>query len=151
MDWALRKIAIRQMEKKTKAFADFVQPGKGWIKTMREVLGMNIRQLAEKIEVSSERVVRIESDELNNKLTMATLQKVASAMNCRFVYAFVPNENLDKFLEKTAKEKATAQMLKISHSMALEDQEVKSKELKEQINILAEEYLRGDIKKIWDK
>ena len=82
---------------------------------------------------------------------MATLEKMAEAMNCKFVYAFVPDDNLDKIIEKSARDKAKTQMFRVSHSMALEDQKIDSKEMKEQIDILTEEYLRGNIKNIWEK
>lgn len=151
MDWSLRKLTARQIDKQIKPFKNFIVPSEGWIRTIRKALGINTRQLGEKTGVSGERIVRIEADELENKLTMATLQKMAEAMNCKFVYAFIPDDNLDKIIERAARDKAKAQMDRISHSMALEDQKTESKELKEQIDILTEEYLRGNLKNIWEK
>lgn len=151
MDWSLRKLTARQLDKQVKPFKNFIVPSVGWIRTIRKALGINTRQLGEKTGVSGERIVRIEADELENKLTMATLQKMAEAMNCKFVYAFIPDDNLDKIIERAARDKAKAQMDRISHSMALEDQKTESKELKEQIDILTEEYLRGNLKNIWEK
>ncbi|MDP5020599.1 MAG: mobile mystery protein A [Rickettsiaceae bacterium] len=151
MDWSLRKLTARQIDKQVRPFKNFIVPSIGWIRTIRKALGINTRQLGEKTGVSGERIVRIEADELENKLTMATLQKMAEAMNCKFVYAFIPDDNLDKIIERAARDKAKAQMDRISHSMALEDQKTESKELKEQIDILTEEYLRGNLKNIWEK
>ena len=151
MDWSLRKLTARQIDKQVKPFKNFIMPTVGWIRTIRHALGLNTRQLAEKTGVSSERIIRIEADELESKLTMATLQKMALAMNCKFVYAFVPEDNLDKIIERTARNKAKAQLSRISHSMTLEDQRTEEAELQEQINILVEEYLRGNIKNIWEK
>jgi len=151
MDWSLRRLAGKQIDKQVKPLVSFKIPSVGWIKTIREALGMNIRQLAERTYVSSERVLKIEGDELEKKLTMATLHKMAAAMDCKFVYAFVPNNKLEKIIENTAWNKARTQMSRISHSMALEDQKTEGKELKEQIDILTEEYLRGNIKNIWEK
>jgi predicted DNA-binding mobile mystery protein A len=151
MDWSLRKLTARQIDKQVRPFKNFIGPSIGWIRTIRKALGINTRQLGEKTGVSSERIVRIEADELENKLTMATLQKMAEAMNCRFVYAFVPNDNLDKIIQKAAQDKAKTQMSRISHSMTIEDQKTGVKELNEQIDILTEEYLNKNIKKIWDK
>lgn len=151
MDWSLRKLTARQIDKQVKPFRNFIIPNIGWIRTIRKALGINTRQLGERTGVSSERIVRIEADELESKLTMATLEKMAEAMNCKFVYAFVPDDNLDKIIEKSARDKAKTQMFRVSHSMALEDQKIDSKEMKEQIDILTEEYLRGNIKNIWEK
>ena len=151
MEWSLRRIAAKQLDKQLKSLKEVKVPSGGWIKTIRETLGMNIRQLAERTAVSSERIIKIESDELEEKLTMATLQKIATAMNCRFVYALVPDEDLCKIIEREARRKATMQLNRISHTMTLEDQKTHDKELKEQVDILTEEYLRSNIKKVWDK
>lgn len=151
MDWSLRKLTAKQIDKQLKPLKNLTIPSVGWIQTIRKALGINTRQLAEKTGVSSERIIKIEADELENKLTMATLQKMAEAMSCKFVYAFVPDDDLDKIIQKAARAKAKVQMSRISHSMTLEDQKTEDKELKEQIDILTEEYLRGNIKNIWDK
>ncbi len=151
MDWSLRKLTARQIDKQVKPLMNFIVPKTGWIKTIRMALGINNRQLAERMGVTSERIVKIEADELESKLTMATLEKAAEAMNCKFVYGFLPNDKLDKLIEKAARDKAKTKMSRISHSMTLEDQKLEDKELKEQVDILTEEYLRGNIKNIWEK
>lgn len=151
MEWSIRRIAATQVDKQLKKLRGVTVPPVGWIKTIRKILGMNIRQLGERVGVSSERIIRIESDEINEKLTIGTLKKVATAMNCHFVYALVPNEEICTIIEKEARSKVIKQLARISHTMALEDQKINDKELKEQIDILTEEYLRGNIKKVWDK
>ena len=151
MNWSLRKIRTKQIEKELSAFSKILCPTVGWIKTIRETLGMNARQLGERCNVTSERIIRIEADEIDGKTTLATLEKVASAMNCRLVYALVPNDGLLKFIENTALNKAQSQLKHISHTMALENQKVSETALKEQIEILKEELIKGNIKKIWDK
>ncbi len=151
MDWSLRKIRAKQMEKELTGMSKILRPTVGWIKTIRETLGMNTRQLGERCNVTSERIIRIEADEIDGKTTLATLEKVASAMNCRLVYALVPNDGFIEFIEKAALSKAESQFKQISHTMALEDQKVSDSSLKEQIAILKEELIRGNIKKVWDK
>lgn len=151
MDWSLRKLTLKQLTRQLKPLAGFETPASGWIRAIREAMGMNTRQLASRVGVTSERIIKIESDELENKLTMATLRKIAEAMNCRFVYAFVPDDNLEKIVENEARKKARQNMARISHTMALEDQKVRREEQNEQVEILVEEYLRGNIKKIWDE
>jgi hypothetical protein len=72
-------------------------------------------------------------------------------MNCRLVYGLVPNDEFIEFIEKTASNKAESQLKRISHTMSLEDQRVSDSALKEQAEMLKEELIRGNIKKIWDK
>ena len=151
MDWSLRKIRARQIEKELAGMSKILCPKVGWIKTIRETLGMNTRQLGERCNVTSERIIRIEIDEVDGKTTLATLEKVARAMNCRLVYGLVPNDEFIEFIEKTASNKAESQLKRISHTMSLEDQRVSDSALKEQVEMLKEELIRGNIKKIWDK
>lgn len=151
MNWSLRKIKAKQIEQELIALSRIVRPKIGWIKTIRETLGMNTRQLGERCRVTSERIIKIETDEVNGRTTLATLEKVANAMNCRLVYALVPDDELIKTIEKAAQDKAESQLRHISHTMSLEDQKVSESALKEQIKILKEELIKGNIKKVWDK
>ena len=151
MDWSLRKMRAKQIENQLKGLSKLSRPESGWVKTIRETLGMNTRQLGKRCNVSSERIIRIESDEIEGRTTLATLDKIAQAMNCRLVYAIVPNDGMIEFIEKTAEDKAKTQLQQTSHHMALEDQEISIESMKEQIHFLKEELLKNNIKHIWDK
>lgn len=151
MDWSLRKMRAKQIENQLKGLSKLSRPESGWVKTIRETLGMNTRQVGKRCNVSSERIIRIESDEIEGRTTLATLEKVAQAMNCRLVYAIVPNDGMIEFIEKTAAEKAKTQLQQTSHHMALEDQKISIESMKEQIHFLREELLKNNIKHIWDK
>jgi len=150
MDWSLRKLKLAQIERQIKGLDCITIPAVGWIKNIREALGMNTRQLGERCNISSERIVKIESDESEGKLTMATLEKMATAMNCKFVYGFVPNDGLINTIERQAYIKAKSQLARISHSMTLENQKISNESMNEQIELLKEELIKGNIKKIWD-
>ena len=151
MDWSLRKMRAKQIQKELAGLAGLSRPQTGWVKTIRETLGMNTRQLGERCGVSSERIIKIESDEIEGRTTVATLEKLAKAMNCKFVYGFVPNSKMIEFIEKTASDKARIQLMQTSHHMALENQEVSKESMKDQIDILKGEILRNNIKHVWDK
>lgn len=151
MDWSLRKMRAKQIETQLKGLSKLSCPEIGWVKTIRETLGMNTRQLGKRCKVSSERIIRIESDEMEGRTTLATLEKIAQAMNCRLVYAIVPNDGMIEFIEKTAEDKAKTQLQQTSHHMALEDQKISIESMKEQIHFLKEELLKNNIKHIWDK
>ena len=66
------------------------QPIHGWIKTVRTGMGMTLMQLAGRLEVSTPAVYKPEQMELDDKLTVAKLRKIAQAMECDLVYGFVP-------------------------------------------------------------
>ena len=86
---------------------DLARPPRGWVKAIREALGMTAAQLAQRMGVAQTRVSRIEKDELGSAVTLRTLRQAAEAMNCTFVYAFVPNEPLEQIVRHRAAELAT--------------------------------------------
>jgi len=151
MDWYLRKIRAKQIEKELNMLQSLSCPKEGWVKTIRQTIGMNTRQLGERCNVSSERIIKIEADEAEGRTTLNTLEKAAKAMDCKLVYAFVPLSGILEFIEKTAENKAKAQLERASHHMVLEDQKVSNQALNDQIEILKDELLRNNIKSIWDK
>ena len=64
--------------------------GQGWIRMIRNQRGMQGKQLAEKMKVSAARISVLERDEQRGAVTLKMMQKAADALDCDFVYAFVP-------------------------------------------------------------
>ncbi|MBD5657472.1 MAG: XRE family transcriptional regulator, partial [Candidatus Eremiobacteraeota bacterium] len=56
-------------------------PPKGWIKAIRESLGMTARQLAARMGVAPSRIPPIEKAEITGTTTLRTLRQAAAAMN----------------------------------------------------------------------
>lgn len=77
-------------------------PVKGWIRAIRETLGMTGEQLARRLRTNKQRVSRIEQDEVQGKLTLNTLRNVAEALDCSLVYGLVPKQGLDQTLRQRA-------------------------------------------------
>ena len=77
---------------------------------MRDALGMSSYQLAKRAGFSPTRVRQFEAEEVAGWIRLANLRRAAEAMNCRLVYAFVPNEPLDDIVFRQAYSKATAQL-----------------------------------------
>ena len=66
--------------------------GVGWIRAMRARQGMLGKELARKMHVSPARISVLERDELRGAVTLKMMQKAAEALDCTFVYAFVPRD-----------------------------------------------------------
>lgn len=49
----------------------------------------------------------LEPSELEGGVTIRKMQEVAEAMGCKFVYAMVPEENIESLLEQQALKKST--------------------------------------------
>ena len=126
------------------------RPPRGWIKAIREALGMTSAQLGQRIGVSQSRVTRIEKDEAGDAVTLATLRRAAEGLNCTLVYALVPNETLDAIVRDRARAAADSQLARTHHSMKLENQGLEASDLAEERERLAADILAGDPRRLWD-
>ena len=144
----LDPIALAQVTRRLKSLRKAQPDAKvrsGWIRYMRQALGMTLKQLAERSKLSTPTIAQAERGEAAGRVTLHTLKTMAHAMECELIYAFVPKIAIDDLLEKAALDKAT-RMLKIADvHMSLEDQQV-THAFKERVQQLATKLLRkGDV------
>ena len=99
-------------------------PVHGWIKAIREALGMTTAQLARRIGVKQPSIVSFEQSEEKGSIELATLRRVAEALNCTLVYTLVPNKPLDTMVRERARAFVRKRRQPVEHSMLLEDQQV---------------------------
>lgn len=130
---------------------DKSRPKVGWIKTIREVLGMPSRVLAKRLGCSQANIAAIEKREDKGTISLEMLEQVAVALNCKLVYALIPEKSFDQILAEQARKIAQRQIKVINHSMTLEQQGLTVKQLKQQEDALVLELLQGSIKKLWDQ
>src|SRR5436190_24247846 len=67
-----------------------LKPATGYVRTIRESLGMSAEQLARRIGVSRASIVTLERSEARGRITLASLEKLSRGLGCRVVYALVP-------------------------------------------------------------
>ena len=97
------------------------KPSRGWVRAIREALGMTTTQLSSRLGVSQSRVVAMEVAEQTGSLTIKNLARAASALDCELVYALVPRHPLQEMVEQRVKQKAFSSIAAISHSMMHEE------------------------------
>lgn len=146
----LMRIQVQDTLDKFQDLTNIAVPKKGWLKTIREALGITSKTLAQKLGFSATNLLAIEKREENKTVTLATLEQAAQAMNCKLVYCIVPIKHLDQILEDQARKVAKKQIKTINYSMTLEKQGLSPKQLKQQENDLIQELLRGNLKNLWD-
>ena len=129
---------------------DLLRPPRGWVKAIREALGMTTAQLARRTGVSQPRVAQLEKAEIEDSVTLRTLRDVAEGLGCTLVYALVPNEPLDATVRARAREIAEEQIARTHHTMRLENQALDPRELEAERDRLVEELVRGDPRRLWD-
>lgn len=99
-------------------------PPRGWVRAIRDALGMSTRELAARLNVTSSYISKLEANEASGAITLETLQRAADALGCRLEYTLVPQRPLDEMVMDQARRKARSLLAPVSHSMALEDQGV---------------------------
>jgi len=129
---------------------DLVRPPRGWIKAIREALGMTTAQLAARAGVSQSRIPRIEKGEVEDTLTLKTLRAVAKGMDCQLVYALVPNHKLEQMVRHRAISMTHKQLARTSQTMKLENQALTERDLAAEHTRVFQELLRGDLRRLWD-
>lgn len=116
---------------------DLARPHKGWIRAIRDALGMSASELASRMGVRQQTVSDIERSEQLDSIQLKTLERAADAMDCQLVYALVPNTSLDEAVRTQARHKATQHLIAVAHHSRLEDQAVSDEELADQIDEVA--------------
>ncbi|OFZ83433.1 MAG: hypothetical protein A2583_09915 [Bdellovibrionales bacterium RIFOXYD1_FULL_53_11] len=117
----------------------------GWIRYMRQSLGMTMKILANRTGLSIPTIAQAEKGEIAGRITIGTLEAMAKGMNCDFVYAFVPKTNIDKMIKNEALTKAKRILSNADTHMTLENQRVKQP-FEERVRALAGILLKkGDV------
>ncbi len=124
-------------------------PVKGWLRSIREALGMSGQQLGKRINVSQPRVVQMEKDELSGAMTLKTMRQAAEALDCVFVYALVPRSSLEETVRRQAGKVAKKRLSCTSHSMLLEDQLVSHDEQQKMVEDIVEDMMREIPRGFW--
>ena len=117
----LKTLPLRQLDRSLAPWRKLPRsrPAAGWLRAVREALGMTTRQVATAVGVSQGAVVDIERTEARGDITLATLQRYAAALGCDLVYALVPRLPLQRTIEAKADQIARLQVARVSQSMAL--------------------------------
>ena len=125
-------------------------PETGWIRVIREALGMSAKQLGKRVGLSQPRISRLEIAESEGDLKLSTLRKIAEGLNMKFVYAFVPETSLEEMVQDQAKKIALKRMTKVNHTMGLEEQELSYDEKEKTLGDLTQKILITEPKDFWD-
>lgn len=119
--------AIRHLDQyfsNLRVLAQRPRPPKGWVRAIRDALGMTTAQFAMRLSVSQPRIIKLERAEADGTMTLRTLQRAAEALGCRLVYALVPEKPLAEMVQERAALIADRRATAVEHTMRLEDQAV---------------------------
>jgi predicted DNA-binding mobile mystery protein A len=117
-------------------------PPKGWVRAIRDAIGMSGPQLAARLGVRAQTVDAIERSEATGSVQLNTLRRAAEAMDCTLVYALVPRSSLDAAVTARARRIAVDDLDRVAHTMRLEAQDTGDADLEARI----EDYIRDVLK-----
>lgn len=124
-------------------------PKHGWLKAIREGLGITTRQLAARLNVPQPSVTKAEKNEASGAISLAQLRRYAAALGCEVHYVLVPKRPLAETVEQRAHAVARDQAAAAAHSMKLEAQETSSAFSESQLVALKKRLLEGRWSRLW--
>ena len=100
-------LQIQQLNTKMLAYASLQKvapPPTGWIKAIRNAIGMSMLQLGNRLSITKQSVQDMERREKDGSITIKALREAARALDMPLVYGFVPNDgSLELLIERKAK------------------------------------------------
>ena len=147
----LRTLALRQIDESLGPWRALprARPKGGWLRAVREALGMTTRQVANTVGVTQAAVVDAERNESKGDITLTTLQRYAAALGCEVSYVLVPKRPLQQMVEEQAERVAREQVSRVRHSMALEDQPTSGRHMEREVAEIRKKLLEGKRSRLW--
>lgn len=146
------RLARRRLDERLTAYAGLgPPPPAGWVRAIRQGLGLTAVQLARRLGIRPSSVAGLEKNEAEGKITLATLRRAAEAMDCTLVYALVPKKSLQSMVEEAAEAAAKRELATSLHTMELEAQGLRGRDRREMLEALAAEIADAGGRRLWDE
>ncbi len=148
-----KNMSIQQLEDRLgpiRGTINAAKPAGGWIRAIREALGMTNRQLAKRVQRKPQTVLDLQKREAAQTIQLNTLRELAEAMDCDLVYAIVPKKPLDQMIGARAEALAGRTLRRTGHSMDLERQGLGVRESERALEREVERLLSGSRRKLWE-
>ena len=153
MNYWDKKVIREQLDQRlqtVKKFAGLTVPPQGWIKAIREALGLSAAQLGKRVGIDQSRISRLENAEKRGDLKLSSLQKIAKGLNMKFVYGFVPEDTLEVMVRDQARRFALKRLETLDHTMRLEAQGLSPEGKQKALDDMIEKTLIDNPKDFWD-
>jgi predicted DNA-binding mobile mystery protein A len=131
-------------------------PRDGWIKTVRSALAMSGTALSKRLGGHRTTAAYLERSEQDGSITLKKMQQVAGAMQCRFVYALVPDSNdnnsatIESIIEAQAERKARSIIKLADTQMARERQQLSAAQTEREVQRLKQQLLMELPRDFWE-
>lgn len=100
------------------------KPVHGWLKAARQATGLSQVEVALRLGTKRQSYAQLESAEARGSVSLNSLERAATALDCEVVYFLVPRESIGKsYADLAARNDPAAKQIKATkHTMALEGQ-----------------------------
>lgn len=135
----MRQLARKRLDERFAAWealpdAARLAPHGGWVRTIREALGMPRHELGRRMGVGEKRVLQLENGEAERKITVESLARAAEALDCELVVALVPRRPLERTVADRRMRLASSWLkTRALDTMAMENQAVSLDDLSDQL------------------
>jgi predicted DNA-binding mobile mystery protein A len=149
----MKAMAMQQLDKQLVVFRSLLliqTPPRGWLRAIRDALGMSGPQMARRMKLTKQRISALEQAEVTGAATLNSMRQAAEALDCLFVYAVVPRDSLQTTVECQARKLAEKEQAYTSHTMLLEDQLPSAEERQAVLDAAVAELVRTTPKSFWD-
>jgi len=149
-----QKLILDQTDSKIKSFVTVkkvIIPSSGWVHAIRLSLGMSLKQLGRRMNITAQSVKEIEEREKAGTISINVLRQFGKSLNLKFIYGFIPEkESISEMVKQRALEIAKEIVLRTSVNMSLEDQKNSEKRLRKAIKEKTLEIQQEMPKYLWD-
>jgi len=100
---------------------------RGWLRAVRQVVGIPVKEVARRLGVCKLEVFRLEKSESESRIILGTLRRAAEALDCDLIYALTPRKGT---LEELAAEQRAAREKEREAALEIVRKEEKEREYK---------------------
>jgi len=126
-------------------------PAEGWVRTIRKALDMSGAQLAQRLNLSRNRISILERREVEGDITLNQLKSLAEKLGCDFTYALIPKKDVGLIIDERAEQLAKDQLSVNSQNMFLEAQVINPEKEQFLVNQLKQDLLKAGGRVLWKK
>jgi len=147
----LRSLVLRELDETLAPWREITRPPPtgGWLRAIRQALGMTTRQMARFVGVTQAAVVDAERSEARGDISLATLRRYAAALGCELGYVLVPRRSLQEVVQERAERIARDEVTRGRQCMAPEDQMAGAGHSDREIAELRKRLLEGRRSRLW--
>ncbi|MHA8096848.1 hypothetical protein U8591_06890 [Aquirufa antheringensis] len=150
----MKHLSVHQLDDQIRQYVNgqrFDRIPQGWIRSSRTAIGMTLKQLAKRLGFSVPAAKNFEMREVDEAITLASLRKIANAMEMDLVYYFKPKQDsLDDLLQIRAELKAKELLERSNQAMILENQEADNKNKSREYDRLITKIRNQKLSSLWD-